>query len=35
MFNLFDHIFGQGNIFFVITGKETTEQDRDSKISLK
>ena len=35
MLNLFDHIFKQGNVFLVITGNKTTEQDKNNKISLK
>ena len=32
MLNLFDHIFKQGSVLLVITGIETTEQDKNNKI---
>ena len=35
MLNLFDHIFKQGTVFLVITDNETTEQDKNDKISPK
>ena len=34
-FDLFDHIFKQGNAFLVITGNKTAEQDKNNKISPK
>ena len=35
MLNLFDHIFKHGDVFIVIDGNETTEQDKNNKISPK
>ena len=32
MLKLFEHIFKQENVFLIITGSQTTEQDKNNKI---